>query len=563
MKANMTLLKGQLIVSLSLIFFSSSYSQTADPLANAKTKCILQYISGLSSGPDNRVISGQWMNWRGLPNTPASEFDTVITSLYNQTNKWVGIIGTDYVREHFSPYYKAIENLRPVNQPLIDYFNQGGLIAVMLSWKNPWTGGFSGDLTGSNNLLDIVTNGHPANTFFNKELDSIALGFQQLQDSGVTILFRPFHEMNGQWFWWGSKSTTLPVASDFAALWQYTFDYLTTTKNLHNILWYYTPSARESNVSNLAFKTEVFYYPGSNYVDVVGLDVYNDTLDIPNYSSVVSLGKPIGLAEFGPKKQNATNNPFSYDYSTLINQIRTKYPLLCHWISYNHFKAGQTNNWIYYSLCTQNNTTALLNDSWVVTQEEIDYSGCLVTSSTLPIELISFSGTASGKKNILYWVTASEVNNSYFTILKRVDGNNFQIIGTVNGAGNSSHVLNYSYTDENLTEKVNYYLLQQTDYNGQHTFSNTIAINNSSDKFGSIIISPNPFSNEAIFRTDFQMQNATLTVYNSMGQQVRQLVNISGQTIILHRDELPAGIYNVKLTGDNEHAEMKKLVIAD
>jgi len=202
MKKSITIFKILTIGILFLCFTSAFSQQTADTLANQKTKCILQYISGLSSQPNNKVISGQWMNWRGLPNTPAIGFDTAITSVYNQTSKWVGIIGTDYMREHLNPYYKAIENLKSVNQPLIDYSQQGGLISVMVSWKNPWTGGNTADMTNSNNLLDIVTNGHPANTFFNKELDSIAVGFQQLQDSGITVLFRPFHEMNGNWFWW-------------------------------------------------------------------------------------------------------------------------------------------------------------------------------------------------------------------------------------------------------------------------------------------------------------------------------------------------------------------------
>ncbi len=382
MKKSITIFKILTIGILFLCFTSAFSQQTADTLANQKTKCILQYISGLSSQPNNKVISGQWMNWRGLPNTPATEFDTAITSVYNQTSKWVGIIGTDYMREHLNPYYKAIENLKSVNQPLIDYSQQGGLISVMVSWKNPWTGGNTADMTNSNNLLDIVTNGHPANTFFNKELDSIAVGFQQLQDSGITVLFRPFHEMNGNWFWWGSKSTTLPIASDFTTLWQYTFNYLTNTKNLHNILWFYTPSILESWETNLAFKPELFYYPGNNYVDIIGLDTYGDTLDIrpTNYAALLATGKPIGLSEFGPQKQHVTNNPFSYDYTTLINQIKNKHPELCFWLSYNHFKAGQTNNWIYYSLSTQNNVPALLNDSWVVNRDEIDYSACLTTS---------------------------------------------------------------------------------------------------------------------------------------------------------------------------------------
>jgi len=368
------------ILTTGFLFFciTSAFSQqTADTLANQKTKCILQYLSSLPSLPNNKVISGQWMNHRPTPETPQTEFDTSITSVYNQTSKWVGIIGTDYMREFIMPYSQAIKNLSQVNQPLIDYSNQNGLVSIMVSWKNPWTGGNKSDMTGSSNLLDIVTTGHPANIFFLKELDSIAVGFQQLQDSGVTILFRPFHEMNAPWFWWGMKTSSLPLASDFVSLWQYTFNYLTTVKNLHNILWYYTPSAKETGS---AIQTELFYYPGNNYVDVIGLDIYNDTLDISasGYSTLVATGKPIGIAEFGPKNSTVLNQKFVYDYTILIDQIRNKYPALCHWLSWNHFNNGS--NWTYYSLSTQNNTTSLLNDSWVINRDEIDYSNCLTTS---------------------------------------------------------------------------------------------------------------------------------------------------------------------------------------
>lgn len=467
MKKTTKIIKGHLI-GLFIFCFTSGFSQTADTLANLKTKCILQYISGLSLQPNNKVISGQWTNYRGLPNTPATEFDTAITSIYNQTSKWVGILGNTYMRQHTGPYGNWIDDLNNVNQTLIDYSNQNGIVSVMIHWNNPWTGGGQTDMTSSSNLLDLVTTGSPANISFLKDLDSIAVGFTQLQDSGVTVLFRPFHEMNGNWFWWGSKSTTLPISSDFTTLWIYTFNYLTITKNLHNILWYYTPSARESNVTNLAFKTELFYYPGSNYVDIIGLDVYNDTLDIPNYSALLATGKPIGLSEFGPKKSHVTNLKNVYDYTILISQIKNKYPAICHWISWNHFQSASSGGaWLYYSLSTQNNTSALLNDSWVINRDEIDFSNCLTTS----------------------------INEQY------------------------------------LSETV--------------------------------LLFPNPFNIQTTFHTDRILKNATLTVCNYLGQTVKQINNISGQSIILHRDNLPSGLYFIHLTQDNKEIITNKLIITD
>jgi mannan endo-1,4-beta-mannosidase len=456
-----------LIIWLLFSCYTVAISQTADPMANQTTKCILQYLNSLPSQTNNKVISGQWMNYRGLPETPFSEFDTVITSLYNQTNEWVGIIGTNYTRIHTTPYYIAIENMNQVNQPLINYFKQNGLVFVMTNFKNPWNQTNSNDVTNSINLLDVITNGHPANTNFNKELDSLALGFSQLQDSNVTVIFRPFHEMNGNWFWWGSKTSTLPLNSDYTALWNYTFNYLTIVKGLHNILWCYAPSARESSVGNPAFKPELFYYPGDSLVDIIGLDIYNDTLDIPNYNSIVALNKPVGIAEFGPRKQTVQNNPNVYDYTILINQIRNKYPSLCYWISWNHFK-NSLNDWIYYSMVKQNNTATLLNDPWVVNKNEIDYSNCLTTG---------------------------------------IEQDNIQ--------------------------------------------------NNS------INIFPNPISSMAIIESEVELHNAKLTLFNSLGQSVREVKNISGKTIIFYRDNLPIGLYYFWITEDNKQLATKKMIITN
>ena len=74
---------------------------------------------------------------------------------------------------------------------------------------------------------------------------------------------------------------------------------------------------------------------------------------------------------------------------------------------------------------------------------------------------------------------------------------------------------------------------------------------------------PNPFSTETTLQTDQFLKDAILTVYNSFGQQVKQIKNISGQTIIFQRDNLPSGLYFVRLTEDNKVIKVDKLVITD
>jgi photosystem II stability/assembly factor-like uncharacterized protein len=79
----------------------------------------------------------------------------------------------------------------------------------------------------------------------------------------------------------------------------------------------------------------------------------------------------------------------------------------------------------------------------------------------------------------------------------------------------------------------------------------------------SITIYPNPFSTQTILQTEKTLANATLTLYNSLGQQVKQIINISGQTVTLHRDNLSSGLYYLQLTQDNQTIATDKLVITD
>ena len=74
---------------------------------------------------------------------------------------------------------------------------------------------------------------------------------------------------------------------------------------------------------------------------------------------------------------------------------------------------------------------------------------------------------------------------------------------------------------------------------------------------------PNPFSTQTTLKTDQTLKNATLTVYNSFGQQVKEIKNISGQTVVLNRDNLASGLYFIRLTEDNKNFYIGKLVITN
>ena len=130
----------------------------------------------------------------------------------------------------------------------------------------------------------------------------------------------------------------------------------------------------------------------------------------------------------------------------------------------------------------------------------------------LPISLISFTGKNSGSDNELKWVTVSENNNNYFTIEKTTDGTVFDILGVVNGAGTSNAILDYKFTDYNVSSTLNYYRLKQTDFDGVFKYTDLISIDNRSTKV--------------------EKQIATIT--NILGQEVNE--NFRGLVIIVYTD---------------------------
>ena len=102
----------------------------------------------------------------------------------------------------------------------------------------------------------------------------------------------------------------------------------------------------------------------------------------------------------------------------------------------------------------------------------------LASDSGMPIELIKFEGQNNQTHNQLYWSTASEMNNDYFTIERSIDGIHYFELIEINGAGTCSNSNNYSYADFSFEKKQNYYRLIQTDYDGKSDTLGTIAIDN-------------------------------------------------------------------------------------
>ena len=168
--------------------------------------------------------------------------------------------------------------------------------------------------------------------------------------------------------------------------------------------------------------------------------------------------------------------------------------------------------------------------------------GCTPTA-TLPIELLDFNGKSYQDYNQLFWQTATEINNDYFEVQKSTDGFEFNKIGAIKGAGNSSSVLSYSLND-NDPDLINYYRLKQVDFDGTVSYSKTIVLKGNSQVDAQIFQDETNFSividrNEPI----------TIQVMNAMGQVVYSNQMIGAHTIA--KSQFSGGIYFVRIQNEN------------
>ena len=166
--------------------------------------------------------------------------------------------------------------------------------------------------------------------------------------------------------------------------------------------------------------------------------------------------------------------------------------------------------------------------------------------SSLPIKLLGFNAVADNNKTHLTWSTATESNNDHFTVQRSQDAMHFANIATIKGAGNSSVILNYSFTDLYPFTGINYYRIEQTDYDGQATFSKTIAVNYVS-KINTVNVFPNPATNSIQLLFSQPVNNFEVEIVNTLGEQLLKITN----QMKIDISSLPAGVYFLKTTSGN------------
>ncbi len=186
---------------------------------------------------------------------------------------------------------------------------------------------------------------------------------------------------------------------------------------------------------------------------------------------------------------------------------------------------------------------------------------------SLPVEFTSFNAATNESNVSLNWATATETNNKGFEIQRKSEKGDFAKIGFVNGAGTSSQPHTYSYVDSKLTTGKYTYRLKQVDLDGSFAYSKEVNVNvNVPLKFGLDQNYPNPFNpTTEINYTIAKDGLVSLTVYNSLGQEVEKLVNgvvTAGQhRVSFDASRLASGVYYYRLVSNGNNLVKKMMLL--
>lgn len=216
---------------------------------------------------------------------------------------------------------------------------------------------------------DVLTPGTALYKHWCQQVDSIAVYLKKLQDAHVPVLWRPYHEMNGDWFWWGGRQGEYSTTRLYRQL----FDRLVNRYKLNNLVWMWNvdrPSTPARKFSN--------FYVGEQFFDIASLDVYSSDFNQNYYDSLLALakGKPIVFGEVG-------NPP--------APEVLKRQPKWAYYVIW----AGMVR------LTTKKQYQTLINDSRVLTLEDAAYRTAIApyrlaaSLDPLPVDikkLSNFSG---------------------------------------------------------------------------------------------------------------------------------------------------------------------------
>jgi hypothetical protein len=274
------------MIFMLLITGSAAYGQTCndqrmvDSLATRETKALyknlkISILKGILIGHQDAFAYG--VKWKS---------DAFRSDMHDVCGKHPAVFGWDLSKiEHGSLYNIDSVLFSDMRRWIIEAFNRGGVITISWHIDNPVSGGNAWDTSPA--IRDILPGGSKHqlfNTYLDKAADFLS-SLKNEQGIMIPIIFRPWHENDGNWFWWGQTSCSV---DEYKALWRYTIEYLRDVKNIHHLIYAYS-WGDASSLNNYMVR-----YPGHDWVDVIGCDIYG-YLDKPENISKLAVISSIAV----------------------------------------------------------------------------------------------------------------------------------------------------------------------------------------------------------------------------------------------------------------------------
>jgi hypothetical protein len=202
-------------------------------------------------------------------------------------------------------------------------------------------------------------------------------------------------------------------------------------------------------------------------------------------------------------------------------------------------------------------TNANFNATWTLIE----------SGAPLPITLLTFNAVWANERQsaaLVNWSTASEQDNDFFVVERSTDGQNWQALGQVEGAGNSIHTNNYQFTDEQPLSGVSYYRLRQVDFDGTINYTHVVSWKKEING-AAIAVYPNPAGNQfQIAFEGFESETANINILDNSGRKVLALNNNAwnNPVQIINTSNFQSGVYYIHVTSETE-SFIEKIVITD
>ncbi|MGO4111541.1 glycosyl hydrolase [Paenibacillus sp. YAF4_2] len=298
-----------------------------DAQATGASKSLFDYLEGIRG---NNILFGQ--QHATDEGQSITVHDGTQSDVYNDVGEHPAVFGWDTLSLEGKEKPGVMGDFTSSRDNLISEmkqaYNYGGILTLSSHMPNFVTGGDFYDLKGS--VVSHILPGGDKNADFNAFLDNIADFAIHLKDdngNSIPVIYRPFHEMSGSWFWWGAAFTT---TDQYKELYRYTVEYLRDKKGVHNFLYAYSPGGGFGSNKDQYLST----YPGDDYVDILGFDSYYNTGNGDGYFTGLAADaktvsqiadqkhKVAALTEFGYQNMLVSGNDRPTFFTDMIKALQ-------------------------------------------------------------------------------------------------------------------------------------------------------------------------------------------------------------------------------------------------